>query len=469
MATSASPSIVWFRKDLRLEDNPAFFNAVKKGPVVPVFLWSPNEEDYSTGSASKVWLYYSLLSLKKQLESYGLNLIIRKGESLKNLLEITASISAKVVYSNKRYEPSSIKKDQEVASKLKDIGLEYKTFNGNLIIDPEVVLNKSNLPFKVFSPFWKKCLSVAEPSKPLPIPNKIISIEKKIKSLEIRDLNLREKEQWALKINNYWDFNNGFAQKKINSFLENNFNGYCETRNFPSIDGTSKLSPYLHYGQISPNQIFYELSKSGHENWKSSQFLAEIGWREFGYYLMFHFPNTINEPLRNEFNKFPWIKNDLLFESWKKGITGYPLVDAGMRELWETGWMHNRVRMVVASFLVKHLLIDWRKGADWFWDTLVDADLASNTLGWQWSAGCGADSAPYFRIFNPTTQAEKFDSDGNYIRRWIPELKDFKTPNIFQPYKYKNELFFNTSYPDPIVDHSESRKRALLAYDEIRK
>ncbi len=469
MATSASPSIVWFRKDLRLEDNPAFFNAVKKGPVVPVFLWSPNEEDYSTGSASKVWLYYSLLSLKKQLKSYGLNLIIRKGDSLKNLLEITALISAKVVYSNKRYEPSSIKKDQEIASKLKDIGLEYKTFNGNLIIDPEVVLNKSNLPFKVFSPFWKKCLSVAEPSKPLPIPNKIISIEKKIKSLEIRDLNLREKDQWALKINNYWDFNYGFAQKKFNSFLENNFNDYCETRNFPSIDGTSKLSPYLHYGQISPNQIFYELSKSVHKNWKGSQFLAEIGWREFGYYLMFHFPNTINEPLRNEFNKFPWIKNDLLLESWKKGITGYPLVDAGMRELWETGWMHNRVRMVVASFLVKHLLIDWRKGADWFWDTLVDADLASNSLGWQWSAGCGADSAPYFRIFNPTTQAEKFDCDGNYIRRWIPELKDFKAPNIFQPHKYKNELFFNTSYPDPIVDHSESRKRALLAYGEIKK
>ena len=220
---------------------------------------------------------------------------------------------------------------------------------------------------------------------------------------------------------------------------------------------------------LEQNQIFYELSKSKNENWKESQYLAEIGWREFGYYLMFHFPKTINEPLRNEFKKFPWIENDFLFDSWKNGTTGYPLVDAGMRELWETGWMHNRVRMVVASFLVKHLLIDWKKGADWFWDTLVDADLASNTLGWQWSAGCGADAAPYFRIFNPTTQAEKFDGNGDYIRRWVPELKNMEAPKIFEPHKYKGDLFLKNSYSDPIVDHAESRKKALLAYDIIKK
>ena len=275
------------------------------------------------------------------------------------------------------------------------------------------------------------------------------------------------KKNWYKKFENYWEPSEDEAKKFLLKLIKDKIENYGETRDFPCIDGTSKLSPFLKHGQIHVETIWSEcvkLKKKG-----TSKFLAEIGWREFGYYLMFHFPNTVNEPLRNEFNKFPWIKNDLLFESWKKGITGYPLVDAGMRELWETGWMHNRVRMVVASFLVKHLLIDWRKGADWFWDTLVDADLASNTLGWQWSAGCGADSAPYFRIFNPTTQAEKFDSDGNYIRRWIPELRDCKTPNIFQPYKYKNELFFNTSYPDPIVDHSESRKKALLAYDKIRK
>ena len=303
----------------------------------------------------------------------------------------------------------------------------------------------------------------------MPVPNKIISFKNKIKSIEISDLNLGQDKHWALKISKNWDFNYGFSRKKLISFIENNFNEYCDNRNFPGKDGTSKLSPYLHYGQISPNQIFYELSKSKNENWKESQYLAEIGWREFGYYLMFHFPKTINEPLRNEFKKFPWIENDFLFDSWKNGTTGYPLVDAGMRELWETGWMHNRVRMVVASFLVKHLLIDWKKGADWFWDTLVDADLASNTLGWQWSAGCGADAAPYFRIFNPTTQAEKFDGNGDYIRRWVPELKNMEAPKIFEPYKYKGDLFLKNSYSDPIVDHAESRKKALLAYDIIKK
>jgi len=469
MDALGASSIVWFRNDLRLEDNPAFFHAVKNGPVIPIFLWSPNEEDSSVGSASKIWLYHSLFTLKKQLESIGLNLIVRKGDLLKNLLEIAESSNAKSVYSNIRYEPSSIKKDQDIARKIRDIGLEYKTFNGNLIIDPSEILNKSNLPFKVFSHFWKKCLSVAAPTKPLAVPKKIISINKKIQSLEIKDLNLGETKYWALKISKYWDFNYRFAQGKLDSFILNNFNKYSENRNFPSIDGTSKLSPYLHYGQISPNQIFYSLSKSKNTNWKESQYLAEIGWREFGYYLMFHFPHTINEPLRKEFKNFPWIENDILFESWKNGTTGYPLVDAGMRELWETGWMHNRVRMVVASFLVKHLLIDWRKGADWFFDTLVDADLASNTLGWQWSAGCGADSAPYFRIFNPTTQAEKFDVNGDYIRRWIPEIKNLRTPNIFQPHKFKDDLFLSNSYSAPIVDHSESRKKALLAYEIIKK
>lgn len=469
MCSSNAPSIVWFRKDLRLDDNPAFTDAVTKGPVIPLFLWSPNEEDFSTGGASRIWLYHSLLSLKKQLAVLGLNLIIRKGNSVDNLFDIVDSTNAKAVYTNKRYEPSSLKKDKEIANKLKEIGLDYKTFNGNLIIDPKVVLNKSNLPFKVFSHFWKKCLSVANPTEPLPVPNKIISFKNKIKSIEISDLNLGQDKHWALKISKNWDFNYGFSRKKLISFIENNFNEYCDNRNFPGKDGTSKLSPYLHYGQISPNQIFYELSKSKNENWKESQYLAEIGWREFGYYLMFHFPKTINEPLRNEFKKFPWIENDFLFDSWKNGTTGYPLVDAGMRELWETGWMHNRVRMVVASFLVKHLLIDWKKGADWFWDTLVDADLASNTLGWQWSAGCGADAAPYFRIFNPTTQAEKFDGNGDYIRRWVPELKNMEAPKIFEPHKYKGDLFLKNSYSDPIVDHAESRKKALLAYDIIKK
>ena len=302
----------------------------------------------------------------------------------------------------------------------------------------------------------------------MPIPENVIPAKKKYQTLSISDLSLEEGQQWTFKILRYWDIDEVFSQNKLKSFVSNNFSQYSENRNIPSIDGTSKLSPYLHYGQTSPNQIFYELSKSGQENWKESQYLAEIGWREFGYYLMFHFPKTINEPLRQEFKNFPWEKNEVLFRAWKNGKTGYPLVDAGMRELWETGWMHNRVRMVVASFLVKHLLIDWKEGAKWFWDTLVDADLASNTLGWQWSAGCGADAAPYFRIFNPTTQLERFDNQGDYIRRWIPELKKLESPNIFQPYKYNDDLFFSNTYPKPVVEHDVARKKALLAYRSIK-
>lgn len=463
-----APSIVWFRKDLRLNDNPAFFYAAKKGPVIPVFIWSPSEEDLEPGGASKVWLYHSLISLEKQLEALGLDLIISKGNAFQSLLKIIKSTNAKAIYCNKRYEPLITKRDHEIEHSVNEIGLEFKSFDASLLIDPKKILNKNNQPFKVFSHFWKNCLSKINKRDPLPIPENVIPAKKKYQTLSISDLSLEEGQQWTFKILRYWDIDEVFSQNKLKSFVSNNFSQYSENRNIPSIDGTSKLSPYLHYGQTSPNQIFYELSKSGQENWKESQYLAEIGWREFGYYLMFHFPKTINEPLRQEFKNFPWEKNEVLFRAWKNGKTGYPLVDAGMRELWETGWMHNRVRMVVASFLVKHLLIDWKEGAKWFWDTLVDADLASNTLGWQWSAGCGADAAPYFRIFNPTTQLERFDNQGDYIRRWIPELKKLESPNIFQPYKYNDDLFFSNTYPKPVVEHDVARKKALLAYRSIK-
>ncbi|MFN4174512.1 MAG: cryptochrome/photolyase family protein, partial [Parachlamydiaceae bacterium] len=400
-------AIVWFRQDLRIQDNAALFEAVKRGEVYPVYIWSPEEEGiWKMGGAQKVWLHHSLNELKKDLEEIGLHLTIRSGNALSVLKELIKETKASAVFWSRRYEPNGIKTDSAIKSFLSDSGIEVKSFNASLLNEPWTVSNKQNKPFQVFTPFYKHCLTFDEPIKPLPRPPK--SQGKKLSS---ETLDLLPKIQWDLGIKKMWQPGSKAAEKMLRSFVEEKAASYQDLRDRPDLTGTSRLSPYLHFGEISPRQIYHEAKKvKGGE-----MYIRQLYWREFAHHLLYHFPETPLRPLRPEWEKFIWSRSDNHLKAWQKGLTGYPLVDAGMRELWTTGWMHNRVRMVVGSFLVKDLLLPWQEGAKWFWDTLVDADLANNTLGWQWVGGCGADAAPYFRVFNPTLQAEKFDPNGDYI------------------------------------------------------
>ena len=470
-----APTIVWFRLDLRTLDNPALWEASQNGSVIPVFIWSPNEEDITLGAASRWWLHHSLEKLGAKLRELGGKLILRSGKSLQNLKSLAKNTGARAVYWNRRYEPSIQKRDGEIENELKEIGLEVKVFKANLLAEPSEVENKSGLPFKVFTPFWRQCLKQLNTEKPLQPPKNFEKHELEPESCNLSDLNLKPNHSWAQGLEYEWNPGESNAHLNLKLFINEALKKYTEARNFPDCLGTSRLSPHLRFGEISPKQIWHAIKESGEENWKESQYLAEIGWREFGYHLLYHFPHTISESLRPAFNRFEWADNSDHLRAWQQGQTGYPLVDAGMRELWATGWMHNRVRMVVASFLVKHLLIDWRRGAEWFWDTLVDADLASNTQGWQWTAGCGADAAPYFRIFNPITQSKKFDPKGSYIHRWVPELRGLKPPYLFEPWNAVDielsaaGIRLGENYPYPIVDHSKARIRALKAYEKIKK
>ena len=457
-------TIVWFRFDLRISDNAALYAASQNGPVIPLFIWSPAEEDFAPGAASKWWLHRSLTNLEKSLDRIGGKLILKTGTALEALKSVLQQTGAQAVFWNRRYEPITCKRDKLISTELNKAGIEVKTFKANLLSEPDEIENKTGRPFKVFTPFWKECLKRLNPPAPLEPPKQISRPTGSIKTQRLSELNLEPVPDWAEGIRNNWNPGEAGASQNLKLFIRNASRDYSEARNFPDRSGTSRLSPHLRFGEISPKQIWHSIKDSGEPKWKESHFLSELGWREFGYHLLHHFPHTVEEALRPAFNRFPWADNPKHLRAWQLGQTGYPFVDAGMRELWTTGWMHNRVRMVVASFLVKHLLIHWRHGADWFWDTLVDADLASNTQGWQWTAGCGADAAPYFRIFNPTTQAKKFDPNGDYIRRWVPELRHLSAPEIFEPSTSVEEYL----YPKPIVNHSQARTRALKAFEKIK-
>jgi deoxyribodipyrimidine photo-lyase len=360
-------------------------------------------------------------------------------------------------------------------------GVAVESFNAALWHEPWTILNKSGKPFQVFTPFWRHCLAQSDPPAPLPAPRRLAVPMKWPKSLALEELGLEPRINWAEGLRAAWQPGEAGAAGNLKKFLTSAFADYSEQRNRPDLVGTSQLSPHLHFGEISPQQIWHGLTSLAEKrnlpaaDWRGSQFVAEIGWREFAHHLLYHFPHTPTEPLRPDFTKFPWRKNAAWLKAWQHGRTGYPLVDAGMRELWTTGWMHNRVRMIVASFLVKDLLLDWREGARWFWDTLVDADLASNTLGWQWVAGCGADAAPFFRVFNPTAQGEKFDPHGDYVRRWCPELAKLPTEWIHQPDQAPSEVLkvagvkLGRDYPEPIVSHAIAREVALEAFAQIRR
>tara|TARA_B110000495_G_scaffold33759_1_gene26584 strand:+ start:137 stop:1567 length:1431 start_codon:yes stop_codon:yes gene_type:complete len=473
--SNTSPIIVWLRHDLRLADNPALHAASKLGAVVPVFVLASEEEDLPPGGASKWWLHQSLKSLGRQFNALGSPLIIRQGESIGELQQVAKETGATAIYWNRSFNPKIASRDAAMVENLRTSGFKTQSFRANLLLDPRAIETQQGRPYTVFTPFWKACLKQLNPPSPLPIPTSLIRPDKQPDTLDLHELQLEHQVDWTVGMRRAWAPGTSGANLNLKLFTRYALQEYDHQRDLPGVVGTSRLSPHLHFGEISPQQVWHAIAESGAAEWKHSQFITELGWREFAQHLLHHFPHTINEPLRAPFNRFPWQKNADHLQAWQKGCTGYPLVDAGMRELWASGWMHNRMRMVAGSFLVKHLRIDWREGANWFWDTLVDADLASNTLGWQWISGCGADAAPYFRIFNPVIQGEKFDPHGDYVRRWIPELKKLPPKWIHKPWTapsivlQDSRVRLGENYPMPIVDHKEARNAALDALKSIRQ
>ena len=453
-----SATLLWLRLDLRLADHPALQAAIDRGhPVIPVFLWAPQEEaPWEPGAASRWWLHRSLAALQTALERCGSRLVIRQvapgGSSLETLRTLARETGADAVHWSRRYEPAVIARDKAIKDTLRAAGMTVRSFNAALLTEPWDVQNLSGKPFQVFTPFWRKVSAGLELPPPSPAPQRIPAPQRWPDSADLGSLGLLPTIPWAAGFDDAWRPGEAGAARNLDAFLDGPVVDYGDRRNLPAQRGTSRLSPHLHFGEISPRQVWHVAAK-----WRGSQFMAEIGWREFAHHLLYHFPHTTDAPLRADFARFPWREDAAQRRAWQRGLTGVPLVDAGMRELWHTGWMHNRVRMVVGSFLVKNLRLHWLEGARWFWDTLVDADLASNTLGWQWCAGCGADAAPYFRVFNPESQAAKFDPEGAYQRHWVPESAAETGGGT------------RGAYPPPIVDLKASRVAALEAFASLRK
>ena len=472
-------AIVWFRKDLRLKDNPSLDAARKAGQdIVPVFIWDEEEGgQWSPGAASRWWLHQSLKNLEQSIETEGGKLILRKGKALEVLPQLAKSIGADTVYYNRVYDPSGRDVQTAIETNLLEIGVSSHSFKGSLLNDPWDIKNGSGNPYQVFTPYWRAARSGIY-NKPLSYePRELSFVQTGSKTETLESLGLLPDHPWHQKLHLHWTVSEDEGHKMIKRTTDEVTQFYSNRRNIPAVDGTSKLSPYLAWGNISPRQVCHAvLNKDAQSGSRGeNKFLTEIGWREFSYHLLHHFPRSTDNPLRPKYAAFPWREDAEALSKWQFGNTGYALVDAGMKQLYETGWMHNRVRMVVASFLVKHLLLSWKEGASWFWDTLVDADLASNTQGWQWAAGCGADAAPYFRIFNPILQGEKFDRSGRYVRKWVKPLKDFPTKWLFKPWETPSDILseqnitLGQNYPNPCVNHAEARTRALEALATLPK
>ncbi|KTD67854.1 deoxyribodipyrimidine photolyase phrB [Legionella steelei] len=465
-------ALVWFRYDLRLNDNPAFINACSHHQfVIPLYIY--DEKNSALGEAQNWWLHHSLNSLSDSLIQRGLNLILRKGNPLEIILDLIKTVSVSSVYWNRCYEPAAISRDKKIKAILLEQGIEVHSSNGSVLHEPWTIRNKSDNYFKVFTPYWKYCKQILSIPTPKHLEYYPAGVE--VQSEKLLEWKLLPTINWAVRFNDYWTPGENGAQNKLHEFIEHHLSGYQKNRDLPIKNATSRLSPHLHFGEITPWTIVraIELAKLEPDCDLASaeHFLSELGWREFSIYLLYHFPKLPFENFKSEFNAFPWHNDEQLLACWQKGLTGYPIIDAGMRELWATGYMHNRVRMIAASFLTKGLLIDWRLGADWFLDTLVDADLANNSASWQWVAGSGADAAPYFRIFNPVLQSQKFDPDGSYIRRWVPELSQVGSQSIHAPWEsIDSERFYsNTNYPQPIINHHEARARALNYYNQLKR
>lgn len=476
---SGSSCIVWFRNDLRVTDNPALRAAVDRGaPIVCVYILQTNGRDI--GGASKWWLHQSLTSLSESIQKLGGTLVLRKGDALAAISQLVEETEADAVFWNRRYDKPGMETDAAIKQQLKDDGVTAESFKANVLFEPWEVQNKSGNYYKVYSPFKRACLSLGVDRAPYPAPKKLVGPDTEIPSDLLEDWELHpSKPDWSKSIAKTWSVGEAGAKDRLEAFLyEGGIIGYHADRNLPAKEGgTSCLSPHLAFGEISPNQIWAAASSPDLEAPSKDQetFLSELLWRDFSYTLLYFNPDLRTKNFQPRFDAFEWSGNQDLLPSWQRGQTGYPMVDAGMRQLWHTGWMHNRVRMIVGSFLVKHMLLDWKLGEAWFWDTLVDADLANNAASWQWIAGSGADAAPYFRIFNPMTQGEKFDRAGAYIRQYVPELKDLPDKYLNAPWEAseavlsKAGIVLGQTYPKPIVDHSVAREKALQAFAKTKQ
>lgn len=456
-----------FYQNLRLHDNPSLMEASKHAALANLYILQ-DVGHYSCGSASKIWLQKSLASLKKGLESLGSNLHFDHGDLVLKTIDYAKKNAITDVYFDQPIEPCLID-TKKLLKGLEALGIHLHLFSHNLLFDPNALRTKTGSPYQVFTPFYRMSQQIAEPKKPIGSPKNFPrNIHLEAKSLT--DLRLIPTIDWYHTIYDTFEIGEDAALARLNHFLKKAANDYKQDRDFPFIEGTSKLSPHLHFGEISPHTVYWKVQDP-----KMEPFKRQLIWREFAHHLLIHFPKTVDHPLKEAYKNFPWHKNKTLLNQWQKGLTGIPIIDAGMKELWQTGWMHNRVRMIVGSFLVKDLLIPWQEGAKWFWDTLVDADLANNTLGWQWVAGCGADAAPYFRVFNPYLQGKKFDPDGKYIKKYLPKLEHLPSLYIHEPHLAPQEVLraagieLGKDYPLPCVDHAEAKNKALKIYYDWNK
>ena len=476
---SQKPIIVWFRQELRLSDHPALVAAAQTGaPVICLYIHDDvTALSWASGGASRWWLHHSLKALAQSIAQKGGELTLRQGETVQALEAVIAQTGASAVYFTRGHNPWSAALETRVKALCEKTGVDCRRFGGFLLFEPEDIRNGSGEPYKVYTPFSRFCFAAPAPRFPKPAPDSLKGVKLKSDKLESWSL-LPTKPDWS-KGFTMWQPGETGAQQRLADFLDDRLAIYGEARNFPNVEATSGLSAHLHSGDISPNQIWHAakaaIAKAQGKHDKSGEtFLKEVLWREFSYHLLHHWPHLPDRPFKPEYADFPWASDPKGLQAWQHGLTGYPIVDAGMRELWQTGIMHNRVRMITASFLIKDLLVPWQEGERWFWDTLVDADIGANAASWQWVAGCGADAAPYFRIFNPVLQGEKFDADGDYVRRFVPELARLPKTFIHKPWEApalvlkEAGVTLGKTYPNRIIDHHFARDRALAGLKQLK-
>ncbi len=478
-AEAANPAIVLFRNDLRLGDNRALVAASQAGaPLLCVLIFdevSPGIRPL--GGARRWWLHHSIQALQADLSKLGATLVLQRGAMEETVLDLQDRTKAGAVYWNRRYAPAEASADASMKAALRERGVRAESFEGQLLHEPTLVRTGAGGSYKVFGAFRRALDNQPEPRDPVDAPEKLVAWNGEVASDTLESWNLLPtKPDWAGGLRESWTPGEAGAQQRLDEFLEGRLEDYAAGRDFPARDVTSRLSPHLAHGEITPYQIFARLKRVRAEAKADdvAKLRSELAWREFCYHLLFHFPALAEKNFNDSFDRFPWAKSQKVLHAWQRGETGYPIVDAGMRQLWQTGWMHNRIRMVVASFLTKHLLIDWREGEQWFWDTLVDADPANNPGNWQWVAGCGADAAPYFRIFNPVLQGEKFDGENAYTTSFVPELKNLDGKFVQKPWAAPQKALaaagvkLGSDYPVPLVDHDTARDRALAAYKSLK-
>ncbi len=497
-------TLLWLRRDLRLGDNPALLGAARRagrerGALLPVFVWEPQgRRAWAPGGAARWWLWHSLRSLDAGLRTLGSRLLVERGDPVGVVAALARTTRAATVVWAEGLEPDELADDAALEATLRSSGVDaVVTGQANLLSGPLALRKRDGGPYRVFTPFWRARLAAGAPDEPVPAPATLPPAPAEPSGVPLGELRAEAVRPWSAGFGEFWCPGELGAQVRLEEFLRGPLAEYASDRDRPDLDGSSRLSPHLHWGEVTARQLWYAVAGALHESgsdveaavgpprWDEEQapglrrsagaFLRQLGWREFGHHLLTAFPHTVAAPLRERFIAFPWRDDPQALEAWRCGYTGYPIIDAAMRQLWATGWMHNRTRMLAGSFLVKDLLLPWQEGAAWFWETLVDADLANNTLGWQWVGGCGADAAPYFRVFNPVTQGLRFDPDAVYVRRWAPELAGLPAEQAQAPWRATPEaraaagVTLGETYPAPIVDHGEARLRALAAYDAVRK